>query len=161
MTVSYLKPILDIDNFPNVVEHLGHQISKDYKDGKFDALIVTGLSGVILASAISYQYRIPLIVVRKGESTHSSLQVEGYNPNKHFRVAFLDDFISSGKTLKRVLDLTENMLEIVQGYFYLEYSEAETLKDLDKEILNAYFPDLDFPIFSVNYCDKMHELEVY
>ncbi len=68
----------------------------------FDGLICTGVSGMLFAPSLADRLCCPLAVVRKpGESTHSYTKVEGYRVP---RVIMVDDFVSSGDTVRRVYD---------------------------------------------------------
>lgn len=78
------------------------------KQLQFDTLVGTGLSGALvvpsLARALTRQGQpeVKWLIVRKPEdSTHSSLPVEG---DLGRRWVFVDDFIASGKTFRRVKD---------------------------------------------------------
>jgi len=68
---------------------------------QFDAIAFRGMSGALIASALSYRIGKPLIMVRKHEITsHSMGRVEGYKHAKTYVV--VDDFISSGATVKEI-----------------------------------------------------------
>lgn len=72
-----------------------------YKN-RFDFIAVTGMSGVLVGSPVAIALNIPLVVVRKkGDNSHS------WRPliNGDFaygKYLFLDDFISIGKTFRRL-----------------------------------------------------------
>lgn len=68
------------------------------KDKKFDAIVVRGVSGLVVGSPVALALKKPLIVVRKdGESAHSTKH-PGIDAAKDAKVLFLDDFVSSGTT---------------------------------------------------------------
>lgn len=66
----------------------------------FDSIVVTGISGAILGPLVAFATDSHLLFVRKGESTHSHKTVEGKLGK---RWIFLDDFVESGATFRRVL----------------------------------------------------------
>ena len=59
----------------------------------------TGISGITLGTLVAHQTKRELIVVRKGESTHSMFKVEGYTPEQY---VIVDDFMDSGHTIRRI-----------------------------------------------------------
>lgn len=70
----------------------------------FDAIAFTGLSGSVIAGAVALAMDKYLYCVRKnGESRHSEYQVEG--PSTGLRYAIIDDFISTGATIERIIEM--------------------------------------------------------
>lgn len=72
---------------------------------EFDAIAVSGVSGLTMGSIVSFQLNKPLIVVRKDyevtdHHSHSTLKVEG--PDRIDSFVIFDDCISSGNTVKRI-----------------------------------------------------------
>jgi orotate phosphoribosyltransferase len=75
---------------------------------EFDAIAVTGISGMVCGTSLSDAWDVPLIVVRKDETpkAHSWRTVEG--PDKRWfetqslRWLLVDDLIASGTTYDRV-----------------------------------------------------------
>jgi hypothetical protein len=68
----------------------------------FDCVVVHGTSGTFLAPAL-VKAGIPTVMVRKeGENSHGSM-IEGTEGN-YDSFVFLDDFTSSGDTVRKVLD---------------------------------------------------------
>lgn len=68
--------------------------------GEYDFVAVTGQSGMSVAFAALMFYDFPLVVVRKGERTHGTM-IEG-DAERVGRYIVVDDFISSGSTLRRI-----------------------------------------------------------
>lgn len=66
-----------------------------------DAIVATGVSGLIVAPIVAFDMGLPLVVVRKDDdkTTHSMCKVEGTLSDRY---AFVDDFFASGRTLARV-----------------------------------------------------------
>ncbi len=79
---------------------------------EFDAIVVSGLSGVIPGAIIASKYNKQLVVVRKEDDVTHGTITEG---REYFKEGtpyiVLDDFVSSGKTMTRILN---KMLD--QGY---------------------------------------------
>lgn len=67
----------------------------------FDAFIVSGYSMAMIATSVADRLEKNIILVRKPyERKHSMYKVEGIHGQRCF---FLDDLISSGKTLQRCI----------------------------------------------------------
>jgi hypothetical protein len=74
---------------------------------RFDAFVVTGISGIAFGSVLAHKLGKDLVIVRKQEMPrpHSANLVEGREGK--FLWVFLDDHISSGNTWVRVRDTME------------------------------------------------------
>lgn len=66
----------------------------------FDSIVFQGVSGVLIAAPLAVRLKKNLIVVRKHQDCHSQHAIEGKNPKNYIIV---DDFISSGRTVKVIL----------------------------------------------------------
>jgi adenine/guanine phosphoribosyltransferase-like PRPP-binding protein len=79
-------------------------IQRSLKGIKFEAFAVSGLSGIVLASVLAHRMRKALVIVRKEEtpSPNSYNKIEGPDDLTSFVV--LDDLISSGGTLRRIVE---------------------------------------------------------
>lgn len=92
---------LDPKHLPRVVKLAVTQL----KRRKIDAIAATGISGLIVAGAVSAATGIPVMAVRrKGEKAHNCDRVSFVGHKKVRRWAFIDDLIDSGKTLYHVID---------------------------------------------------------
>ena len=81
-----------------------------YKLGA-DAVAVTGKSGLSLAFATLMLIDFPLIVVRKrGENSHGN-PIEGTRSVDVRKYIILDDFVSSGDTVKTMVDSIDEMVD--------------------------------------------------
>ena len=120
--------------FPECASHLSkafgnRQAHQEYaaeqlKTVDFDTIVVTGISGMVFGSVLSFLMKKHLVVVRKGgDRCHSFRKVETSFPcddesssdnswsTKHsFRWVFLDDLVDSGKTFKRVRKVVKQIL---------------------------------------------------
>lgn len=93
---------------------------------EFDSIAVRGMSGALIGSIVSVRLKKPLVVVRKpGEEAHGSgLAVNAGNVGK--RVLFLDDFVSTGRTKRAVIEVIEKLGgEVVLEYQYERYEGVQ------------------------------------
>lgn len=93
---SHLTPMLD----PKRARYTVKQVIKMIKARglKFDAIACRGVSGLLIAPIVAMRLNKTIIVVRKGEKTHSCYAVEGDHAAKRYLI--LDDFIDSGNTIR-------------------------------------------------------------
>lgn len=76
---------------------------KALKQWDFDSIAFRGMSGAVSAPVIALTLHKNLILVRKKEEkTHSIYPVEGYAAST--RYVIVDDFISSGETVRAIRD---------------------------------------------------------
>lgn len=93
---------------------------------EYDLLVGTEVSGALATPLLAYALRKDLALVRKNKGAHSHRMVETVLPPKDvIRWVFVDDFISTGKTLRRVkrrmaelARKTGRVLEFVGVYSY-------------------------------------------
>lgn len=79
-------------------------VSQRVRELNPDFVACRGLSGISVASAVSYVTGTPMAVVRKpGENPHSEGLVNGPYGMKG-RYVIIDDFISSGDTVDDIMD---------------------------------------------------------
>lgn len=105
---------------------------REYADD-FDALVVTGMSGMAVGFPLALRLRKPIMVCRKpDDDCHQSggCVVGMTRAQARFaRLLWVDDFISSGDTLERVkytVDSFEPTARIVGHYLYQgEYGEGQ------------------------------------
>jgi adenine/guanine phosphoribosyltransferase-like PRPP-binding protein len=122
---DYLYKVLDHKALINAVRAAQLKLAKEKVE--FDAIAVTGNSGTLFAGALAVALNKPIILVRKpGESSHSNHTVEGpYTGISSY--IFVDDFICSGKTLKRVKDAIRNESAFAKLVFKGTYSYSGNL----------------------------------
>lgn len=94
--------------FPEAVDPKQRAAAVEYccdrlRDIPFDSIVVTGYSGAAFGSVVAHALGKALVIVRKPTETanHSGHAIEG-NPGQRFVI--IDDFISSGATVRRILD---------------------------------------------------------
>lgn len=72
---------------------------------KFSCIVATGVSGMSLGFPLALRLGLPIVIVRKrehpDEATHSGLTLQG-SRDLGDRPLWVDDFVSSGRTLRRV-----------------------------------------------------------
>lgn len=97
----YLSNVLD----PETLNSVTNKALRYLRKVKANAIVVTGVSGMLIGGAISVKGFLPCVVVRKNtRDCHSSYSVEvPYGVDERSKIVFVDDLISSGKTLKRVI----------------------------------------------------------
>lgn len=69
---------------------------------KFDAIVVRGVSGMVIGSPVAYKLKVPLVIVRKADGNHSGQSVEGYS--KFTGYVIIDDLVASGDTIQTIRD---------------------------------------------------------
>jgi adenine/guanine phosphoribosyltransferase-like PRPP-binding protein len=95
---SHLTPMLDPERAKFTVKQVIKMIKA--RGLKFDAIACRGVSGLLIAPIVAMRLGKFLIVVRKGEKTHSCYEVEGDHGAQ--RYVILDDFIDAGDTVKAI-----------------------------------------------------------
>lgn len=79
-----------------------HDIVNVLRHHDFDAIAFRGLSGALFAPTVAMKMSRTLIAVRKKATIHSTRIVEGdYNARRY---VILDDFVSSGDTVRHIVD---------------------------------------------------------
>lgn len=100
---GYTGAVFETDRFQGLVDRLGIYLMALNKETPFDVVAGTGNSGALLCAALSYKLGIPLITVRKEVESHcSGMTVTGHYLDSRYLI--IDDLISSGKTMKRVVN---------------------------------------------------------
>lgn len=87
---------------------------------KFDLIVGTGLSGALMVPLLARATKKRFVIVRKGESTHSTSAIEGYAEFQD-RWIFVDDFMETGSTRKRVQALIDQELNKGRHQLSLKY----------------------------------------
>ena len=92
-----------------------------------DAIAFRGMSGALIAPAVSIRLGIPLIMVRKEAKTHSAHSVEGYALAK--RYVIVDDLVASGKTVIAICEAIEGFAPDARCAGVITYNTARPTKD--------------------------------
>lgn len=106
---------------------------------EFDVIVVTGVSGLLIGPIVAYKLNKKLLVIRKQDdknNSHCHYLVEGHLPANKGRWLFLDDFISSGHTLRRVYNTVDKEASSHSFYGFYGYrcNEFKTSEDLKERI---------------------------
>jgi hypothetical protein len=100
----YLETMGNSAQLKKVVDRSVRQIRKAIKDGhypKLDAIACRGISGIIVASAVSIRLGVQLIVVRKTlDESHAESLIEGEPLTGEYTFICMDDFVCSGDTIR-------------------------------------------------------------
>lgn len=89
--------------FSDNIKQAAKKIAAMYRKDKFDAVAFTGSSGAAIAFYLATEYEIPLLYVRKtGEKSHGQ-KVESNSPSVIRKYLIVDDFISSGTTVRSII----------------------------------------------------------
>lgn len=129
---SHTKPAFDVSEMPGIVDWA----SKICKTHDADAIVACGHSGLVIAGALSYVTKIPVLAVRKkGEpvvANHN--RVSGVLPEgKAKRWVWLDDFLASGGTFRNAMAalwnemLVESPLPVAILEYYAGADDARRL----------------------------------
>jgi orotate phosphoribosyltransferase-like protein len=95
---NWLIPSLD----PRYRRRIVANASMTLRRVRFDGIVVTGISGLAMGSAIAYEMDKHLVAVRKNrEQCHSRNSIENILGDS-FTWIFIDDHITSGETVERV-----------------------------------------------------------
>lgn len=99
---SYSTAMYDHSALQNVVQDLVLAIPHYLEVLNADTIVVQGKSGMSMAFATLATIDFPLMVVRKkGENSHGST-IEGTSEHIAKRILVLDDFVSSGSTIRMI-----------------------------------------------------------
>lgn len=110
----------------------------------YDAIVVTGVSGLAIGATLAYLTGKSLVVVRKdSEKSHADQKVEGM-PATNFKYVIVDDFVSSGDTLIAIaekMDSRQKMTGVKNKFVGLiqYHCDRQTFCDRDNMEEKAFF----------------------
>ena len=149
---GWIKDSINPERLDLVSNFLAEEINKDKEELGINSIAVTGLSGLVIGGLVSVKTNLPLILVRKdGEDKHSSYEVEFTDDLKELNYCIVDDLVSSGDTLKRIINkiningkdhLTPNKLKKI--YLYKQFDDCIEGKDVIIELnvpVYAFYSD--------------------
>jgi adenine/guanine phosphoribosyltransferase-like PRPP-binding protein len=120
-----------LDDLEPVVRKTAREL-REHGD-KFDAIVVTGMSGVVVGAPVALRLKKPLVILRKsGDNTHHRRNrgVIGYK-HIHKSLLFLDDFEDSGETARRVRTAVRAGGGHVVGKYYYHAGDANNTSELE------------------------------
>ncbi len=139
---SYTRAVFDPVTFPGLVNWAAQVIDETTAAGKkIGAVAGCGHSGVLVAAAVAYKLRIPVIAVRKVEEDGGMNHDEGV-VNTMLEgtesYAIIDDLVASGSTLKRIVRKVRELFPQVKPALILLYQDPfgydpEVYKAVDDE----------------------------
>lgn len=97
---GYSEVMFSSQKYRNVMAKLVRTLPAFMDQVDTRTIVVTGKSGMAIAFALQLFLDVDIVVIRKGESSHGD-HIEG-NGTYFDRYIFLDDFISSAGTYRRV-----------------------------------------------------------
>lgn len=126
----------DLEGLAEVVDSTSHDLLYEFNKGNFDALAVTGMSGVVVGIPVSLKTGIPVIVVRKeDDDSHSGAKfINRHLISEGTRLLFLDDFVDGGFTRDFITNRIEYCGGILVGQYLYKRAILEYEDDLDKEV---------------------------
>ena len=132
----------DPAEYKKLVETVAANVKKLQARYEFDAIAFTGASGSAMAYPISMMTGIPIIYVRKDAecmSTHG-IPIEGPDKTIVKKFAVIDDLISSGSTVERVV----NKLKDIECVCVMLYNDDNSRPKLPYSCHNKC------PVYKVN-----------
>ncbi len=89
---------------PTLFESLIRQLSAAVPD-ETTCIVASGYGGIALATGVALLLKKPLTLVREVEKDHGTrMPLDGYVPTERDRVCVIDDVITTGSTIRTVLE---------------------------------------------------------
>lgn len=119
-----------------IVEELWKIIDKEA-----NCITTSGIGGIPPASAISHNYGLNLTIIREEQKVHGIDKIiEGYLPNKDDKIIVFDDVLTTGSSLKYMIEILEQTeAEILGCYVVVKRGEV----------------DLEVPIYHLTTLDEL------
>jgi orotate phosphoribosyltransferase len=130
------------------LEKVINRAKKDLADVEFDTLVGTGFSGSIVIPALALAMGKKFVLIRKetDDSHHGRGRCLGELDS---RWIFVDDFVSSGRTRRRVMDKIDEYVTMYDGsaktefvgqYMYVNHSEmGPRFEDADSAKIGYHY----------------------
>lgn len=97
--IDYLEDVLRKSSLRGIIRKYRTILKKE----NFTHIAVSGVSGLSIGPIVAYLMGKELIVVRKGEQSHSCHTVESIShSDRKFNYIIVDDLVDSGKTVNRI-----------------------------------------------------------
>lgn len=101
---SYLKAIFLPEIRNVVIDEMCYMLRNKKKH--FDSIACRGVSMLTIGSIMAHKLKKQIVVIRKGENTHSKYSTEFNVEPKSYII--VDDLVSSGKTVDSVIESLPN-----------------------------------------------------
>lgn len=134
VVTDYLSDVFHRDRYQGMVKRAIKKATEIMMDHPFEAIAFTGTSGSAIGYVLGYALDVPLICIRKDtEKAHykswdndREKRFEGYAGARTFLI--VDDFISSGATVERLLRDIHDRLDDCRCAAMLMYQQSERKK---------------------------------
>ncbi len=94
--------------FHKMIKYLQNMISSEIGFDNFDCIASIPTSGLVIASALSFELLKPLIYIRNESKLHGIVKsVEGITHNT-IRAIVIDDVITTGRTIENCIKILKN-----------------------------------------------------
>lgn len=115
---------------PHLLRELAHAICKKLRK-RTTCLAAAGHGGIPLASIISLNAKLPLILVREEVKNHGRENIiDGYIPTFKDRVALIDDVYSTGSSARNIASILEEEYSARIDGLYVLVSRAKEEAEL-------------------------------
>lgn len=134
------------------MDHLKRLVPMIMERHHLDGVVLHGSSGVWLGAALVLEKVLPshagLFLVRKpGEQSHGNI-VEGDGDTEATKLLMLDDFVSSGETIRRVQQLiVDNKPRPAYVFAVLEHDRIFSSKDYTKHSYTMQHSEGEFLVY--------------
>lgn len=141
---THTREIFDPMKFNLLVTKMMEELPKIFEQYNANAIAVSGHSGIILAGALAFQLRIPVFAVRKGHDTRQDDElVNGFFVRDRCRYVILDDLISSGATVTRIIqNINLRSEQTIRNWrnsdIYINKENAKTYKPCEPVAIALY-----------------------
>lgn len=116
---SFLNHQVDID----ILNEMGKEFKKRFKDDKIDKVLTAEVSGIAIAAIVAQYFHVPMVFARKTESKNLDRdkyesEVYSYTKGKTYKVMvskrylskdenilIIDDFLANGKAVESLIDI--------------------------------------------------------
>lgn len=126
---SFLNHQIDV----NLLDELGAEFARLYKDSKITKILTVEASGIAIACSVARQFNVPVVFAKKHQSSNVNEDVysttvwsfthsKNYNVvvskkylSKDDRVLLVDDFLANGSALAGLVDLVNKAGAVMEG----------------------------------------------
>jgi uridine monophosphate synthetase len=125
-TSKYYFDMKNLISHPELLKTIGNKI---YESINKECTLICGvpMGGLPIASYISTQYNIPMIIVRdKPKNDGTCKQIEG-NYSNNDKCVIIDDVITTGKSIQNIIKILYNKVNIIGINVILDRQQRENL----------------------------------